>query len=388
MNKIIKTIVSGCMVAIAGLLMTSCGGNSEITGTLKLERTANSSKTFIDNGIEECEVVTYTDGDTTTVRTKNSKKTIAIRYLSIDTPESTAKYEKWGKAASVFNKKILSQATSVIVEAEGSSAEKDTNGSRYLGYIWYKTAESDSYRNLNLEMVENGYSTNNCAVDGKYYSYFEKAEKKAIKEKLHIFSDKSTVDIYYSEEKQKVTLKQLNENSYYDSDKEIPTCVEFEAYVVSVSGSSYLTATVEQYDSKTNKYYNYTVDIGYDTALSRVLAVGNYANIVGWTTGEKSIHGLTTDLVLPNESPLYTVLKTKGYYNSLSNVSITAASVSNGVATLTGTHNNKEITLKLEDSSITESTLQQYVGNLKSVKCFKTNTENVYTINTLSDLTK
>lgn len=388
MNKIIKTIVFGCMVAIAGLLMTSCGGNSEITGTLKLERTANSSKTFIDNGIEECEVVTYTDGDTTTVRTKNSKKTIAIRYLSIDTPESTAKYEKWGKAASVFNKKILSQATSVIVEAEGSSAEKDTNGSRYLGYIWYKTAESDSYRNLNLEMVENGYSTNNCAVDGKYYSYFEKAEKKAIKEKLHIFSDKSTVDIYYSEEKQKVTLKQLNENSYYDSDKEIPTCVEFEAYVVSVSGSSYLTATVEQYDSKTNKYYNYTVDIGYDTALSRVLAVGNYANIVGWTTGEKSIHGLTTDLVLPNESPLYTVLKTKGYYNSLSNVSITAASVSNGVATLTGTHNNKEITLKLEDSSITESTLQQYVGNLKSVKCFKTNTENVYTINTLSDLTK
>ena len=135
MKKIFKAIVSGCFVATAGLLITSCGGNDDITGTLKLERTATESKTFIDNGIEECEVVSYTDGDTTTIRTKYSKKTMAIRYLSIDTPESTARYEKWGKAASKYNEETLSKATSIIVEAEGSSAEKDTNGSRYLGYI-------------------------------------------------------------------------------------------------------------------------------------------------------------------------------------------------------------------------------------------------------------
>lgn len=388
MKKIFKAIVSGCFVATAGLLITSCGGNDDITGTLKLERTATESKTFIDNGIEECEVVSYTDGDTTTIRTKYSKKTMAIRYLSIDTPESTARYEKWGKAASKFNEETLSKATSIIVEAEGSSATKDTTSSgRYLGYIWYKTADSDTYRNLNLEIVENGYSPNNCGVEGKYYKYFEKAEKKAEKNKLHIHSDASTVDIYYSEEINKVTIKDLNENDYYDKTTDIPTCVQFDAYVTGVSGSSFLTATVENYDSTTKKYYTYSVVIGYDTNLAAIVKTGNYVKFVGWTTGEKSVHGCTTNITMPTGSPLYTTLKTKKYYNNLKDVVVTSVEVlPNGVVLFKGTKNNTEIILVLNDDTITQETAQRYVKTYKSIKCFKTDTGNSYTINTLNDL--
>lgn len=386
MKNVFKSIASGCFIATAGLLITSCGGSDDITGTLKLERTPTESKTFIDNGIEECEIVSYTDGDTTTIRTMHSKRTISIRYLSIDTPESTAGYEKWGKAASKFNESILSKATSIIVEAEGSSAKTDTNGTRYLGYIWYKTADSDSYRNLNLETVENGFSQNNCDTEGKYYKYFEKAEKKAEKNKLHIHSDPSTVDVYYSEEIHKVTIKDLNENDYYDKATDIPTCVQFDAYVTNVSGNSFQTATVENYDETTKKYYTYSVVIGYGSNLASIVKVGNYIKVVGWTTGEKSVHGCATNITIPTASPLYTTLKSKNYYNNLLDVTISSVEVLNGIVTFKGTQNNKEITLTLNDSSISEEMAQKYLSSNKTVKCFKTDKENSYTINTLGDI--
>lgn len=89
---------------------------------------------------------------------------------------------------------------------------------------------------------------------------------------------------------------------------------------------------------------------------------------------------------MPTGSPLYTTLKSKNYYNDLANVTISSVEVTNGVVTFKGTQNNKEITLTLNDSSVTKEIAQEYVKSLKSVKCFKTSTENSYTINTLSDL--
>lgn len=34
----------------------------------------------------------------------------------------------------------------------------DSNGTRYLGYVWYRNSESDTFKNLNLELTENGYT--------------------------------------------------------------------------------------------------------------------------------------------------------------------------------------------------------------------------------------
>ena len=48
----------------------------------------------------------YVDGDTTHVEAKNLGYTIKIRYLGIDTPESTSEIEKWGLTASYYSKYI------------------------------------------------------------------------------------------------------------------------------------------------------------------------------------------------------------------------------------------------------------------------------------------
>ena len=128
--------VFGSVFSILGLsLLTSCGEEEvgDVTATCKIQRTGIESKTFAKNGVEQCEIVRFTDGDTSTVKTKNSQETYTIRYLSIDTAESTIGYEKWGKAASVWNKSILSKATDLVIEAEKTTPENDSNGTRWLG---------------------------------------------------------------------------------------------------------------------------------------------------------------------------------------------------------------------------------------------------------------
>ena len=52
--------------------------------------------------------VNYVDGDTTHVETLNLGYTVKIRYLSIDTPESTSEIEEWGLSASNYSKYIYS----------------------------------------------------------------------------------------------------------------------------------------------------------------------------------------------------------------------------------------------------------------------------------------
>ena len=41
-----------------------------------------------------------------------------LRYLGIDTPESTGQIEPYGKKASDFTKAIMNKATSVIIESD------------------------------------------------------------------------------------------------------------------------------------------------------------------------------------------------------------------------------------------------------------------------------
>lgn len=111
----------------------------------------------------------YVDGDTTQFTSYNGNYTVKVRYLGVDTPESTSEIEEWGKSASNFNKSILKKAKHVIVQSAQSArtgdigkADLDVYG-RSLAYVWYSNDESatpakDSFRNLNLELVYNGFS--------------------------------------------------------------------------------------------------------------------------------------------------------------------------------------------------------------------------------------
>ena len=98
----------------------------------------------------EVTVKMHIDGDTTHFHVPESfdpNGYIKARYLAVNTPESTGKIEEWGKKAASFTKEKLMSATSIIIESDDSKWNADSTGDRYLVWVWYKTAESEDYRN-------------------------------------------------------------------------------------------------------------------------------------------------------------------------------------------------------------------------------------------------
>ena len=145
-----------------------------------------------------------TDGDTANfvqkdyVDSSNKPITIKTRFLGVNTPESTAKVEPWGKKASLFTKHILEEAQAKADEETAASGkqvynialitdvavhgERDSSGNRWLAFVWYRLGSNAKWRNLNLELVEQAYSKNQLFVDSSICDYrqsFVKAEEAA-----------------------------------------------------------------------------------------------------------------------------------------------------------------------------------------------------------------
>ncbi|MDY2914209.1 MAG: thermonuclease family protein [Candidatus Enteromonas sp.] len=170
----------------------------------------------------------YVDGDTTHVETYNFGYTVKIRYLGIDTPESTSDIEEWGKAASLFNKSCFEKATQVILQSQGwarGDAEKssttDGNG-RNLAYVWYATVKNptkEDFRCLNLEMVYEGYSQGIGSLENLgeyYYLAFTKAGMSAEINKRGQFQ--GIKDPYYDYgEPEKLSLKEIYKSGSADN---------------------------------------------------------------------------------------------------------------------------------------------------------------------------
>lgn len=126
-------------------------------------------KSFINDGIGEVELVRSTDGDTARFRDIITGETFSLRFLGIDTPESTIEKDPWGKAASDYTKKKLENADTIVLEAEGARTE---NYGRYLGFVWVDGVL------LNLQIVEEAYS-NSTLSKSKYAEYFSLASAHA-----------------------------------------------------------------------------------------------------------------------------------------------------------------------------------------------------------------
>lgn len=122
---------------------------------------------FITNGIGEVEVTTYTDGDTTNFKDIASGIRFTVRYLGIDSPEATSKYDPWGIKAANFVREKLDGAEKIILQAEGERT--DGNG-RYLAWVWY--VKEGVTRLLNLELVEQAYAWTSSAVGSQYENVF------------------------------------------------------------------------------------------------------------------------------------------------------------------------------------------------------------------------
>jgi micrococcal nuclease len=133
--------------------------NTNETDNLALDF-AYESTDFIADGVGEATLVRCVDGDTA-IFTEGGEN-FSVRFLGINTPESTAKFEPWGKAASDFTCDKLTNASTIVLQADPASGRLDSYGTRYLAWVWYDG------RLLNLELVEQAYSLASGSTDTLY----------------------------------------------------------------------------------------------------------------------------------------------------------------------------------------------------------------------------
>lgn len=227
---------------------------------------------------QEVTVKTFIDGDTVHFHVPSNVSddgVLKARFLAINTPESTGKIEEYGKKASQFTKEKLSAATSIIIESESSQWDPDSTGDRYLVWVWYKTAQDEEYRNLNIEILQNGLAIANSSANNQYGSTCMAAIAQAKAQKLYVYSGQKDPDFYYGEAVE-LTLKELRTNlETYNGMK-----VAFHGVITLNSDNS---VYVESYDEETGLHYGITVYYGFGLNGQglNILKVGNEARIVG-----------------------------------------------------------------------------------------------------------
>ena len=247
---------------------------------------------------QEVTVKMFIDGDTTHFNVPYSFDATGVvkaRYLAVNTPESTGKIEEWGKVASNFTKEKLSAATSIIIESDSDRWNYDGNG-RYLVWVWYKTADDAEYRNLNIELLQNGLGRGSSSSEGKYGQTAVSAINQAKTEKLYIFSDEKDPTFPYGEA-QEVTIRELRTNiADYVGAK-----VVFEGVI---THNSDWTAFIEEYDPETDMYFGFQIFYGYTSALTSLLGQGNRVRVTGTVSefnGTYQVSGLGYKPLRPND---------------------------------------------------------------------------------------
>ena len=288
-----KTLLFLLIACLCVAVFVSCGDQSEETergdvlapwvdyvSQVKLDRSSGTLQI-------EATVKSYIDGDTTHFYVDRSvcdDGVLKARYLAINTPESTGKIEEWGKAASKFTRSKLESAVSIILESDNGKWNIDSTGERHLVWVWYKTAADEDYRNLNIEILQEGYAISSNASQNRYGTYCTSAIAQAIAYELYVYSDELDPNFPYGNA-QEVTLKQLRTHiEEYDG-----ALVAFDGIVTMNSDGSIL---VEEYDEENNMYYGMTIYYG-TSGLNgeglEMLMIGNKIRIVGvvsyWETG-------------------------------------------------------------------------------------------------------
>ena len=221
----------------------------------------------------------FVDGDTTHFEVDTEISSTGIlkaRYIAINTPESTGQIEPWGKKASNFTKEKLSKATSIILESNTSRWDLDSTGDRHLVWVWYKTDEMTDYRNLNLEIMQEGLAYASSYTDFVYADACRDILTQARAYKLHVHDRTAKDPDFYYGDGVTLTLKELKTNI----EKYKNTTVRFEGVVVKNSAQ---TAYVEEYDEETGTYFGMQVYYGFglDYFGQEILQVGNRVLIVG-----------------------------------------------------------------------------------------------------------
>ena len=223
-------------------------------------------------------VKSFVDGDTThfyVPETVLAEGELKARYLGIDTPESTGKIEEFGKAASRFTKGKLEAAREIMIESDNGTWNHDSTGERYLVWVWYRPEGSETWRNLNIELLQEGLANPNSSARNRYGETCMAAIAQAKAQKLNLNSGQQDPDYYYGDAIE-LTLRELRLNiESYNGMK-----VAFEGVVTTDNDNS---VYIESYDPDSDRWYGISAYYGFSlngTGLD-ILTVGNYVRVVG-----------------------------------------------------------------------------------------------------------
>lgn len=307
MRSLIRILSLGLVGALLCGALIACGGGKETGSESGGEHIDYAASVTLDTSSEtvkqEVSVKTFVDGDTTHFYVPESLipgGVLKARYLAVNTPESTGKIEEWGKTAAKYTREKLENAAAILVESDNSRWNLDSTGGRYLVWVWYKPDAASEYRNLNIELLQQGLAIASNSANNRYGETCMAAIAQGKAEKLHIHSGQKDPAFPYGEA-QELTLKELRLNvKEYEGTK-----VAFEGIITKNDSN---TVYLEEYDPETDMYYGMTVYYGYalnGTGL-QILSVGNRARIVGTvqfyeTGGTYQVSGLEYSPMRPDD---------------------------------------------------------------------------------------
>lgn len=308
MNNFRRFLIVSVLIVFSSFPVFSNGEN-EVTDSVVTEAAewvdyVSLLKLDMNSETVKCEVKVknYVDGDTTHFYISEEivpNGVLKARYLAVNTPESTGKIEEYGKKASNFTKDKLSRASSIIVESDNEIMNLDSTGSRYLVWVWYRNSEDEDYRNLNLEILQNGLAIASSAANNRYGSFCTSAISQARNNKLNVYSGEKDPDFWYGDSVE-LTLKELRSNiENYNGVK-----VAFEGVITAYYNNGIY---VEDYDGETDMYNGIYVYIGFGLSGSgqALLDVGNRVRLVGivsyYETGDSwQVAGLQYKATMPD----------------------------------------------------------------------------------------
>ena len=175
----------------------------------------NLSGIFTTDGIGEVTVTSFVDGDTTRFRDLGGNL-ITLRYLGVDTPESTAAFEPWGKAASKYTEECLTNAKKIVLEAD-APGQKDSN-ERFLGWVWYQD-QADEWHLLQLEQILFCYTKDKADSNSTYGKFVSQIGSLVQKTGRRVWGEHDP-NYDYSTDPKVLTLEELRTNfSLYYSKK-------------------------------------------------------------------------------------------------------------------------------------------------------------------------
>ena len=123
------------------------------------------------------------DGDTAVFNMSNNDELVTVRFLAINTPESTSKVEPYGKEASKFTEEKLKNSKKIVLEYDNNSTETDKYN-RQLAWIW---VDDELLQEL---LIENGLAKVDYIYGNyKYVDLLEDKEEKAKTSKIGIWQD-------------------------------------------------------------------------------------------------------------------------------------------------------------------------------------------------------